>query len=183
MYTHTVTDADLNAHAEELMAAASEYQLPHLHEKCEMYLCWKMQVRASCHALEAFTNSLSLHRRRTTRLKHSLTPSLCTDGAPLTFTNSLPSAQTAHHSLNIPSLLVTSDLHRALALKEMCFESIFIRGTSVLLDASFNNMPQPLLLELLRDFATRRTVRTQFLAAEEQPDGVGAPGKKRRAGA
>jgi hypothetical protein len=55
---------------------------------------------------------------------------------------------------------VTSDLHRALALKDMCFESSFIRGTSILLDASFNNMPQPLLLELLRDFATRRTVRT-----------------------
>jgi hypothetical protein len=65
MYTHTVTDADLDAHAEELMAAASEYQLPYLHVKCEMYLCWKVQVCASCHALVAFTNSL------------------CTDGAPL----------------------------------------------------------------------------------------------------
>ena len=152
MYTHTVTDADLDAHAEELMAAASEYQLPHLHEKCELYLCWKMQVCASCRALGAFTNSLS--------------------------------AQTAHHSLNIPSLLVTSDLHRALALKEMCFESIFIRGTSILLDASFNNMPQPLLLELLRDFATRRTVRTQFLAAEElEPEGAPAAGKRKRVGA
>ena len=94
-------------------------------------------------------------------------------------------AQTAHHSLNIPSLLVTSDLHSALTLKEMCFESIFIRGTSLLLDASFNNMPQPLLLELLRDFATRRTVRTQFLDAEKrqlEPEGGGAAAKRRKAG-
>jgi hypothetical protein len=46
MYTHTVADNDLFAHAEELMAAASEYQLPHLHQKCELYLCWKVQVSA-----------------------------------------------------------------------------------------------------------------------------------------
>lgn len=79
---------------------------------------------------------------------------------------------------------MTSDLHQALALKEMCFESIFIRGTPILLDASFNNMPQPLLLELLRDFATRRTVRTQFLAAEElEPEGAPAAGKRKRVGA
>ena len=45
MYTHTVTDADLNAHAEELMGAASEFQLQHLHQKCEMFLCWKVQVK------------------------------------------------------------------------------------------------------------------------------------------
>jgi hypothetical protein len=90
------------------------------------------------------------------------------------------SAQTAHHSLNIPSLLVTSDLHSALALKEMCFESIFIRCKSLLLDASFNNMPQPLLLELLRDFATRRIVRTQFLDAEKRELDPEAAAVKRR---
>jgi hypothetical protein len=66
MYTHTVTDADLNAHAEELMAAASEYQLPHFHEKCEMYLCWKVLVSVSCRTLEAFTNN-SVSTRSTSR--------------------------------------------------------------------------------------------------------------------
>jgi hypothetical protein len=93
------------------------------------------------------------------------------------------SAQTAHHSLNIPSLLVTSDLHRALALKEMCFECIFIRGKPMILDAGFNDMPQPLLLELFRDFATRRAVRTQFIAAEEQPlEPAGGGGKRKKTG-
>jgi hypothetical protein len=97
----------------------------------------------------------------------------------------IPSTQTAHYSLNIPSLLVTSDLHRALALKEMCFECIFIRGKPMLLDASFDNMPQPLLLELFRDFATRRAVRTQFIAAEEQPlepAGGGGAAKRKKTG-
>ena len=81
---------------------------------------------------------------------------------------------------------MTSDLHRAFALKEMCFECIFIRGTPMITDPAFDAMPQPLLLELFRDFATRRTVRTQFLSAEEQqlaePAGAAAAGKRRKAG-
>lgn len=48
MYTRTIADADLHAHAAELMAAANEYQMPQLHEKCEMYLCWKVQVICLC---------------------------------------------------------------------------------------------------------------------------------------
>ena len=48
MYTRTIADTDLHANAPELMAAANEYQLTQLHEKCEMYLCWKVQVRLPC---------------------------------------------------------------------------------------------------------------------------------------
>jgi hypothetical protein len=44
MYTRTVTDADLKDHALELMEIADLYQLKHLHEKCEKYLCWEFQV-------------------------------------------------------------------------------------------------------------------------------------------
>jgi hypothetical protein len=72
MYTHTVTDADLGAHAEELMAAASEYQLTHLHEKCEMYLCWKVQVSVSDRTLEAFTNFVRTDR--TLLAQHPIAP-------------------------------------------------------------------------------------------------------------
>jgi hypothetical protein len=44
MYTNTVADNDLHEHAEELMDAADAYDLPLLHDKCERYLCWRLQV-------------------------------------------------------------------------------------------------------------------------------------------
>ncbi len=97
--------------------------------------------------------------------------------------------QTAHDSLNIPSTLVLADLHRALALKEMCFECLFVRGAALLADPAFDAMAQPLLLELLRDFATRRLVRTQFVLPppdlpaeeeEEEVDSAPVQGRKRR---
>ena len=76
---------------------------------------------------------------------------------------------------------MTSDLHRALVLKEMCLECIFIRGSSLIADPAFDTMPKMLLLELLRDSATRRSVRTQFLSAEEQEPAT--TGKRKRGGA
>ena len=44
MYTRTIADKDIHAYAEELLAAAEQYQIPLLHNKCEVYLCWKVQV-------------------------------------------------------------------------------------------------------------------------------------------
>ena len=64
--------------------------------------------------------------------------------------------------LNIPAMLVLADLHRALVLKEMCFECLCVRGAPMLADPAFDTLAPPLLLELFRDFATRRLVRTQF---------------------
>jgi hypothetical protein len=72
--------------------------------------------------------------------------------------------------MNIPATLATASLYRANALKEVCFEYIYVRGKDLLLnDPAFEEMPQHLLLELLRDYATRRSVRTQFVIAAEAP--------------
>ena len=93
--------------------------------------------------------------------------------------------------MNIPATLATADLLGAHSLKTTCFECIFVRGKPLLSDPAFETMPQPLLLELFRDFATRRTVRTQFLSAGEQQlaepagggaGGAAAAGKRRKAG-
>ena len=66
--------------------------------------------------------------------------------------------------MNIPSILTAASLYHAHALKEVCFEYIFVRGKDLLLNnPAFDDMPQHLLLELLRDNATRRSVRTQFV--------------------
>ena len=79
-------------------------------------------------------------------------------------------SQTAHSTMNIPATLATASLYRANALKEVCFEYIYVRGKDLLLnDPAFEEMPQHLLLELLRDYATRRSVRTQFVIAAEAP--------------
>lgn len=98
--------------------------------------------------------------------------------------------QTAHDMLNIPAMLVLADLHRALVLKEMCFECLFVRGAPMLADPAFDTMAPPLLLELFRDFATRRLVRTQFAVPpadvpeeeeEEYVESVVQDKKRRRA--
>jgi hypothetical protein len=90
--------------------------------------------------------------------------------------------------LNIPAMLVLADLHRALVLKEMCFECLFVRGAPMLADPAFDTMAPPLLLELFRDFATRRLVRTQFAVPpadepeeEEYVESVVQDKKRRRA--
>jgi hypothetical protein len=122
MYTHTVTDADLKDHALELMEIADLYQLKHLHEKCENYLCCEFQVLvliSPCGVLPFY----------------------------LPF---LPS-QTISRMISIPSLLVKADLHRALTLKAMCFEWINKHGSDLIEGRDFDAVPQQLLLELFRD--------------------------------
>jgi hypothetical protein len=99
IYTHTVTDADLKDHALELMEIADLYQLKHLHEKCENYLCCEFQVVVLIYPC----------------------------GVP-PFLPFLPS-QTISQMISIPSLLSKADLHRALTLKAMCFEWINKRGS------------------------------------------------------
>ena len=75
--------------------------------------------------------------------------------------------------MNIPATLATADLLGAHSLKTTCFECVFVRGKPLLSNPAFESMPQPLLLELFRDFATRRTVSTKFakwLEEEEEDD-------------
>ena len=63
MYTRTVSDADLRLHAVELMEAANQYHLMHLHEKCEKYLCWGVMVCCYDFPMLCFFLTSLLHRR------------------------------------------------------------------------------------------------------------------------
>lgn len=66
--------------------------------------------------------------------------------------------------MNIPAILTAASLYHAHSLKEVCFEYIFVRGKDLLLNnPAFDDMAPHLLVELLRDNATRRSVRTQFV--------------------
>ena len=90
--------------------------------------------------------------------------------------------QIHHHSMDVAAILIAADLHKAKVLKEVCFECIFVRGSTVLQHPSFESMDATLAIELLRDFATRRSVRTQFAEAEEAGATAVSSGKKRKAG-
>ena len=81
--------------------------------------------------------------------------------------------------MDVPATLVAADLHKAKALKEVCFECIFVRGPTLLLNPGFDSMDAALTIELLRDFATRRTVRTQF-AEEEEGESAAVKGKRKK---
>jgi len=76
-------------------------------------------------------------------------------------------------------MLILADLHKANALKEICIECIFFRGTEILQHKSFEDMPPALMMELLRDNAARREVRTQFVVQEQEVEQQ-LPAKRQR---
>lgn len=67
-------------------------------------------------------------------------------------------------------MLILADLHKARALKEICIECIFFRGPEILQQKSFEDMPSSLMMELLRDNAARREVRSQFVVRDDSDD-------------
>lgn len=89
--------------------------------------------------------------------------------------------QTQYYTLNIPALLSLADLHKARVLKDICIECVFFCGVSILGQKGFEELSPSLMLELLRDNATRREIRTQFAVVEEEDGGevVTLPAAKR----
>ena len=67
-------------------------------------------------------------------------------------------------------MLILAYLHKANALKEICIECIFFRGTEILQHKSFEDMSPALMMELLRDNAARREVRSQFVVRDDNDD-------------
>jgi hypothetical protein len=60
-------------------------------------------------------------------------------------------------SVNIFKTLEAAKLYRAEALKKACFSVIFTYGQQFLVDATPDMISHELALEMLGDFATRRT--------------------------
>jgi hypothetical protein len=60
-------------------------------------------------------------------------------------------------SVNIFKTLEAAKLYRAEALKKACFSVIFTFGQQFLVDATQDMISHELALEMLRDFAARRT--------------------------
>ena len=83
--------------------------------------------------------------------------------------------QSQHYTLNIPAMLGLADLHKARVLKDICIECIFFRGSAILQEKGFEEISPPLMLELLRDNAARREVRTEFVVEEDVPEPAPPP--------
>ena len=59
-------------------------------------------------------------------------------------------------TVEIAKFLEAAESYNAPTLKQACFATIFTYGQQMLADPAFQTLPQPLLLEMLRDFAQRR---------------------------
>jgi hypothetical protein len=140
-YLRSVADTVLAKHAAALLVLGNENLMPDLFEKCEAYLCWNVQVFFCLFIVSSLFFFLHFF--------------------PL---------QTQHYTLDVPAMLILADLHKARALKEICIECIFFRGPEILQQKSFEDMPSSLMMELLRDNAARREVRSQFVVRDDSDD-------------
>jgi hypothetical protein len=126
VYTKTVSDINLNKHAENLLVLSDRLQVPVLRYKCEYFLCWKVQVRRIIFFVQAI--AISNHR--------------------------MP--QNFKPKVDIFALLTLADDHNAKNLKQACFQSIFLHGQGLLELKEYESLSHTLIIEMTREFAERR---------------------------